>query len=147
MISKCLFGISNSSKNKKNQLNYYGTSSQIVFLHFLEELKTAKRHFKIKWPLTYKVTVVEIRTIFSIGFAGFFVQWKELQSLIPQLTILYTEIMFFSLKPWNAYNLLKSVHFKKTVARSSVLSKLRSFLIIHQLTSKRSQLMNYWKLT
>ena len=37
--------------NKKNRLNYYGTSSRIVFVRFLEELKTPKRHFEINWPL------------------------------------------------------------------------------------------------
>ena len=31
--------------------NYYGTSSQIVFVRFLEELKTQKRHFEITWSL------------------------------------------------------------------------------------------------
>ena len=41
--------------------------------------------------------------------------------------------------------LLKSVHFKNTVARSSVHSKLLSFSIIHQLTSKQSKLMLYCK--
>ena len=42
-------------------------------------------------------------------------------------------------------NRIKSVHFKKTVARSSVHSKLWSFSIIYQLTSKQSQLMYYQK--
>ena len=37
-------------KNEKNQPNYYGTSSRIVFVRFLEELKTPKRHFEINWP-------------------------------------------------------------------------------------------------
>ena len=40
---------------------------------------------------------------------------------------------------------LKSVHIKKTVTRSSFLSKLWYFSIQHQLTSKQSQLMLYWK--
>ena len=31
---------------------YYDTSGQIVFIRFLEELKTQKRHFDINWPLT-----------------------------------------------------------------------------------------------
>ena len=30
---------------------YYGTSSQTVFVRFLGELKTPKRHFEINWPL------------------------------------------------------------------------------------------------
>ena len=36
--------------NEKNQL--YGTSSRIVFVRFLKELKTPKRHFEINWPLS-----------------------------------------------------------------------------------------------
>ena len=36
--------------NKKIQPNY-GTSSRIVFVRFLEELKTPKEHFEINWPL------------------------------------------------------------------------------------------------
>ena len=32
-------------------LNYYDTSDQIVFVCFLEALKTPKRHSEIKWPL------------------------------------------------------------------------------------------------
>ena len=44
LISKCLFGIFNSPKKwtKKIRLYYYGTSSRIVFVHFLGELKTPK---------------------------------------------------------------------------------------------------------
>ena len=38
-------------KNGKNQFYYYGTSSRIVFVHFLGESKTPKRHFEINWPL------------------------------------------------------------------------------------------------
>ena len=41
--------------------------------------------------------------------------------------------------------LLKSVHFKETVAQSSFLSKLWYSSIQHQLTSKQSQLMLHWK--
>ena len=40
--------------NEKIQHYYYGTLSQIVFVHFLEELKTPKRHFEINWPLARK---------------------------------------------------------------------------------------------
>ena len=49
LISKCLFGIFNSPKktNEKIPLYYYGTSSRIIFVCFLGELKTPKRHFKI----------------------------------------------------------------------------------------------------
>ena len=32
---------------QKIQPNYYGTSSRIVFVRFLEELKIPKRHFEI----------------------------------------------------------------------------------------------------
>ena len=44
----------NSSKKLTknfNLHNYHGISSRIVFVRFLEELKTPKRHFEIKWPL------------------------------------------------------------------------------------------------
>ena len=37
--------------NKKIRLYYYGISSRIVFVRFLGELKTQKRHFEINWPL------------------------------------------------------------------------------------------------
>ena len=40
---------------------------------------------------------------------------------------------------------LKSIHFKNTVTGSSFHSKLWPFSIIHQLTSKQSQLIYYWK--
>ena len=32
--------------NEKNQHNFYGTSSRIVFVHFLEELKVTERNFE-----------------------------------------------------------------------------------------------------
>ena len=35
----------------KIQLYYYGTSSRVVFVHFLGELKIPKRHSEINWPL------------------------------------------------------------------------------------------------
>ena len=37
--------------NEKIRLYFYGTSSQIVFVRFLGELKTPKRNFEINWPL------------------------------------------------------------------------------------------------
>ena len=37
--------------NKTIMLHYYDTSGRIVFVRFLEELKTPKRHFEINWPL------------------------------------------------------------------------------------------------
>ena len=44
---------------------------------------------------------------------------------------------------YNCSTYLKSIHFKKTVARSSVHSKLWSFSIIHQLTLFWCQMMYY----
>ena len=45
LISNGLLGTLNSSKNElKNRPNYYDTSGRIVFVRFLEELKTPKRH-------------------------------------------------------------------------------------------------------
>ena len=50
LFSKCLIGVFISSKKRtKIQPNYYGTSSRIVFVRFLGELKTPKRHFEINW--------------------------------------------------------------------------------------------------
>ena len=46
--------------------------------------------------------------------------------------------------PSTYFKFLKSVHFKNTVARSSVLSKFWSFSIINQLTLFWFQLMYYW---
>ena len=43
----------NSLQTKKNQPYYYGTSSRIVFVCFLGELKTPKRYFEINWPLVH----------------------------------------------------------------------------------------------
>ena len=37
--------------NEKIRLYYYGTSSRIVFVRFLGELKTPKRHLKVNYPL------------------------------------------------------------------------------------------------
>ena len=53
LISKCLFGIFNSPKTKRRKKFDFitmipVTSSQIVFVRFLEELKTPKRLFEIK---------------------------------------------------------------------------------------------------
>ena len=42
--------------NEKVRLYYYVTSSRIVFVRFLGELKTPKRHFEINWPLEYRKT-------------------------------------------------------------------------------------------
>ena len=49
LISKCLFGVFNSLKKRTKtiRLYYYGTSSRIIFVRFLGELKTPKRHFEI----------------------------------------------------------------------------------------------------
>ena len=46
---------------------YNGTLSQIVFVRFLGELKTPKRHFEIKWPLKPLVSeTVDILIIFKM---------------------------------------------------------------------------------
>ena len=44
--SKGLFGILNSSKKRTKKINY-DTSGRIVFVRFLEEFKTPKRHVEI----------------------------------------------------------------------------------------------------
>ena len=55
-------------KNKRKNatlLLCIGTSSRIVFVHFLGELKTPKRHFEINWPL---VDMLHISYGWHIGF-------------------------------------------------------------------------------
>ena len=49
LISKCPFDVLNSFKKRTNKfdLRYYYTLSPIVFVRFLEELKTPKGHLKI----------------------------------------------------------------------------------------------------
>ena len=49
IFSKCFWYL--QFFRKTNELNYYGTSSRIVFVRFLEELKTPKSPFEINWPL------------------------------------------------------------------------------------------------
>ena len=41
--------------NKNIRLYYYGSSSWIVFDHFLGELKTPKSAFEINWPLAWSL--------------------------------------------------------------------------------------------
>jgi hypothetical protein len=59
LISKCLFWYLQffQKTNKKIRLYYDGTSSRIIFVRFLEELKTKKRHFEINWPLKMNLEV------------------------------------------------------------------------------------------
>ena len=52
LVSKCVYGTFNSCK--KFNFYHYGTSSRIVSFHFLGELKTPKRHYKINLPLGQK---------------------------------------------------------------------------------------------
>ena len=50
LISKCLFGVFNSPKKGTKKIDFtikYGSSSLIVFVRFLGELKIPKIHFEI----------------------------------------------------------------------------------------------------
>ena len=77
--------------NEKIQPNCYGTSSRIVFVRFLEELKTSKRHFEINWPLVvlpnddedvFNVILSSSMVVFLVAICageiatGAFVEWK-----------------------------------------------------------------------
>ena len=53
LISKSLFVIFNSSKNKQKNRLYYDASSWIDFVRFLGELKIPKWYFEINWPLKF----------------------------------------------------------------------------------------------
>ena len=71
-------------------------------------------------------------------------EWTLSKSwLIRFLFSTYFIMMIFGI--YKILKLLKSVHFKNTIMHSSFDSKLWPFSIIHQLTSKQSQLMYYWK--
>ena len=76
---------------QKIRLYYYGTSSRIVFVRFLEELKTLKRHFEINWPLVvlpnddedvFNVILSSSMVVFLAAIcaseiaSGAFVEWK-----------------------------------------------------------------------
>ena len=43
--------------NEKIGLNYYDTISQILFVRFLEEMKTPKGDFKINWQPQKRTSV------------------------------------------------------------------------------------------
>ena len=45
LISKCIFGIFNSSRNQTKKFALYGTSSRIVFICFMEEFEDTKKTF------------------------------------------------------------------------------------------------------
>ena len=81
LITKCLFGILNSSRKWKRKLpNYYGTSSWVVFVHFLEELKTPKIYFEINWPLLHNW----VKYFFSIhwNLLCFRISWHTFSKLL-----------------------------------------------------------------
>ena len=53
LISKCLFGVINSSKKRMKTIRFEETIvvKSSFFVSFLEELKISKRHYEFKWPL------------------------------------------------------------------------------------------------
>ena len=55
LISKCLFGVLNSSKKGTKTIRPWGiiVVESNFLVRFLEEFKTPKRHFEINWPLLY----------------------------------------------------------------------------------------------
>ena len=60
--------------NEKIRLYYYGTSSRIVLVRFLGELKTPKRHFEMNWPLVLAAWSIYILWI-SFIFNNFYEQY------------------------------------------------------------------------
>ena len=67
--------------NKKNQPNYYGTSSRIIFFRFLEELKTPKRHFETNWPLTWLICFLKIGYV-TTAYLHPWIDWMKCHSWI-----------------------------------------------------------------
>ena len=59
MVSSILL----KNQRKKSRLYYYGTSSRIVFVRFLGELKTPKIHFEINRPLVEMLHIPMVGTL------------------------------------------------------------------------------------
>ena len=71
-----------SSKTNRNiQLYYYGTSSRIVYVHFLRELKTPKRNFEINWPLRH--TMARNLDTFS---------WKSFETTVAVVKVIHSSL-------------------------------------------------------
>ena len=116
---------------------------QIVLLQSWAE-KPSASHPTMK---NYNLCSKKIRGLLhhgdTTGPNKFWVPFEILCNIISQkgsFDLLVNQICY-----WFFIIRLKSIHFKNKVARSSVLSKLWSFPIIHQLTLFWFQLMYYWK--
>ena len=61
LISKCLFGIFDSSKKptKKSDLTTMVPPVELFSFIFWKNLKTPKRHFEINWPLTALYSLIK----------------------------------------------------------------------------------------
>ena len=112
-----------------NQLKNYSYILLATALTLFAENR--KRHYLKAWNCNKIIQCTQCgQNIFAVAFSIF----MHLLCFTSILVIYYVNC-----------SELTPVHFKNTVARSSVLSKLWSFSIIHQLKSKQSQLMYYWK--
>ena len=78
LISKELVGILNSSikRIKKFNLQYYDTSGRLVFVRFLEELKTPKSPFENNWPLLVCLFYAFIKMMIPILALWMFNHWN-----------------------------------------------------------------------
>ena len=112
--------------------------------------------------LAYLTLCITITTVAAMALLMFncvlhmFFMWNNSTDIMADSSLPDTAVLWLTphvlcrycvkSEVWDKWpELLKSVHFKNTVARSSVLSKLWSFSIIHQLTLFWFQLMLYWK--
>ena len=88
---------SQKNKRKKNRFYYYGTSSRIVFVCFLGEFKTPKRHFEINWPWVLPPPHSILRNTGKA--AGFYMSQREyvMWTLLVKscLNLLTCKIRFF----------------------------------------------------
>ena len=73
--------------NERIRIYYYGTSSPIVFVHFLGELKIPKRHFEINWPLDSKELILWVHPAFSWRNDG----WENSKSVAYLTPLSYEE--------------------------------------------------------
>ena len=68
-------------RTKKFKPNYYGTSSRIIFIRFLKELKTPKRHFETNWPLTWLICFLKIGYV-TTAYLHPWIDWMKCHSWI-----------------------------------------------------------------
>ena len=91
--------------NEKIWPTYYSNSSRIVFVRFLEELKTPKRHFEINWPLLHTYIFKNQEKVSTLHF-----------TYVLYIFFLRVFLVFYSLQKWKkCINLLVCSRYERVV--------------------------------